>query len=199
MNNLEKRINNLKIDPRIFNLKFGCRCNGECCHYGVYTDLKEFEGIMAIKDKIIDSMDETQTRDITKWFEIPQKDEDFPSGFAVGTELHNGKCVFLDKKGLCSLQKLALSEGKHQWDYKPVYCVLFPFTVYEETFTIDDEHIDRLGHCNKKPQDDSTIYDSCKDELKHFFGEEGFKELEEFRMEYLLANKSIESEYEFKK
>jgi Fe-S-cluster containining protein len=192
MSESEKKINNLKIDPRIFTLKFGCKCNGECCNYGVYTDLKEFESIMAIKDKIKDAMDESQTKDEKEWFEAPQKDEDFESGFAVGTELHNGKCVFLDKVGLCTLQKLAMSEGKHKWGYKPTYCILFPFTVYEETFTIDDEHIERLDHCNKFPQDESTIYDSCTEELRHFFGEEGFRQLEEFRMEYISANKTLE-------
>jgi hypothetical protein len=147
---------------------------------------------MAIKDKIIDAMDESQTKNEKEWFEAPQKDDDFESGFAVGTELHNGKCVFLDKAGLCTLQKLAMSEGKHKWGYKPAYCILFPFTVYEETFTIDDEHIERLDHCNKYPQDDSTIYESCAEELKHFFGEEGFRQLEEFRMECISDNKTLE-------
>ena len=188
----EKRINNLKIDPRIFTLKFGCRCNGECCYFGVYTDLKEYESIMAIKDKILNVMDDSQTKNVKDWFEVPQKDDDFESGFAVGTELYNGKCVFLDKAGLCTLQKLAVSEGKHKWDYKPTYCILFPFTVYEETFTIDDEHIDRLNHCNKYPTDDSTIYESCVEELKHFFGEVGFRQLEEFRMECTSTNKTLE-------
>jgi hypothetical protein len=159
----------------------------------VYTDLKEHEGIMAIKDKIIDAMDDTQTREIKKWFEAPQKDDDFESGFAVGTELHKGKCVFLDKAGLCTLQKLAVAEGKHKWAYKPMYCILFPFTVYEETFTIDDDHIERLRHCNKYPNDDSTIYQSCTEELMHFFGEKGFKELEELRMEYISDNKTVEN------
>jgi Fe-S-cluster containining protein len=181
----ERRINKLKIDPRIFTLKFSCKCNGECCYYGVYTDLKEYESIMAMKDKIIGAMDESQTKNTEVWFEKPSKDEDFESGFAVGTELYNGKCVFLDKNGLCTLQKLADAEGKHKWDYKPIYCILFPFTVWEETFTIDDEHIERLAHCNKFPQHNGTIYESCREELVHFFGEEGFKELEEFRLEYM--------------
>jgi Fe-S-cluster containining protein len=189
----EKRINKLKIDPRIFTSKFGCLCNGECCYYGVYTDLKEYEGIMAIKDKIIDAMDESQTKDTNVWFEKPQKDEDFESGFAVGTELYNDKCVFLDKNGLCTLQKLADAEGKHKWDYKPIYCILFPFTVWEETFTIDDEHIERLNHCNKFPQHDGTIYESCREELQHFFGEEGFKELEAYKTEYMKNVKSQEN------
>jgi Fe-S-cluster containining protein len=189
----EKRINKIKIDPRIFTSKFGCQCNGECCHYGVYTDLKESEAIMAMKDKIIDAMDESQTKDTSVWFEKPQKDDDFESGFAVGTELYNNKCVFLDKNGLCTLQKLADAEGKHKWDYKPIYCVLFPFVVWEETFTIDDDHIDRLSHCNKFPQHDGTIYESCREELQHFFGEEGFKELEAYKVEYMKTLKSPEN------
>lgn len=181
----EKKINGLKIDPKIFTFGFGCQCNGECCNYGVYTDLKESEMILSIKDKIIPLMDETQPKDVSLWFEEKSVDEDFESGFAVGTELYNGKCVFLDKNGLCTIQKLALNEGKYKWHYKPIYCVLFPFTVYEGALTIDDDHMNRLGHCNKKNEITSVIYDSCKEELLHFFGAEAFAELEELRKEYL--------------
>lgn len=181
----EKVINGLKIDPKIFTFPFSCKCSGECCHYGVYTDLKECNNIIALKDRIIPLMDETQSKDINKWFEPPEEDEDFESGVAVGTELINGKCTFLDKNGLCTLQKLAIMEGKHQWEYKPVYCILFPLTVYEGTVTIDDEHIERLKTCNKEFSNGLTIYEACRDELRHFFGEEGFIELEKYREEYL--------------
>jgi hypothetical protein len=50
--NFTKEINGLKIDPQIFTFKFSCRCSGECCNYGVYTDLKEHQKIIEIKDKI---------------------------------------------------------------------------------------------------------------------------------------------------
>ncbi|MCK7528343.1 MAG: hypothetical protein MZV64_67625 [Ignavibacteriales bacterium] len=50
-------------------------------------------------------MDETQSKDIDEWFEEPEEDEDFESGVAVGTEIINDKCTFLDKNGLCTLQK----------------------------------------------------------------------------------------------
>ena len=50
-------------------------------------------------------MDDTQTTNVDKWFEEPEEDEDFESGIAVGTELHNGKCVFLDRQGYCSAAK----------------------------------------------------------------------------------------------
>jgi len=180
-----KEINGLKIDPQIFTFSFSCNCSGECCYYGVYTDLKEHKMIMSLKDKIIPMFDETQVKDTEKWFEAPEEDEDFESGVAVGTEVINGKCTFLDKDGLCTLQKLANLEGEYKWKYKPLYCILFPLTIYENALTIDDEHIDRLKTCNHHPSSERTIYDSCKEELKHFFGEEGFRELEKYKIEYL--------------
>ncbi len=181
--NEPREIKGIKIDPAIFTFKFGCRCNGECCYYGVYTDLKEYQKIIDIKDKIIPIMDDSQPADIEKWFEAPEKDEDFDSGVAVGTELYNKKCVFLDKNGLCSLQKLALAEKKHKWAYKPLYCVLFPLTIFEGALTIDDDHINRLKICNKRPENDISIYDACKEELIHLFGDDGFLELEEYKKE----------------
>ncbi len=180
-----KNINGLYIDPKIFTFKFGCNCKGECCNYGVFTDLKEAEFILSIKDKIIPLMDETQSTNVKDWFETPEEDEDFESGVAVGTEIINNKCSFLDKNGLCTLQKLAILEGKHQWDYKPIYCVLFPLTVFEGAITIDDEHIERLKTCNLSNISNLSIYEACKDELKHFLGDEGFNELEKYHDEYL--------------
>ena len=187
-----KEINGIFIDPQIFTFKFTCKCSGECCNYGVYTDLKEHEMILGIKDKIIPLLDETQSKDIEDWFEEPEEDEDFESGIAVGTELVNDKCSFLDKNGLCTLQKLALMEGEYKWKYKPIYCVLFPLTIFEGALTIDDEHIDRLKTCNVNPVIETSIYDACKEELLHFFGEENFAELENYKNEYLEKYSGVE-------
>jgi Fe-S-cluster containining protein len=183
--NFSKEINGILIDPKIFTFKFTCKCGGECCNFGVYTDLNEYKGILNIKDKIIPLLDETQTKDTDKWFEAPEEDEDFESGVAVGTEIVNGKCTFLDKNGLCTLQKLALLENEHKWKYKPVYCILFPLTIYDGALTIDDEHIDRLNTCNSNSLQEMTIFDACSEELLHFLGEEGFTELESYKEEYL--------------
>ena len=187
-----KEINGIFIDPQIFTFKFACKCAGECCNYGVYTDLKEHEMILGLKDKIIPLLDETQSKDIEDWFEEPEEDEDFESGIAVGTELVNDKCSFLDKNGLCTLQKLALMEGEYKWKYKPIYCVLFPLTIFEGALTIDDEHIDRLKTCNVNPVIETSIYDACKEELLHFFGDENFAELENYKNEYFEKYSGVE-------
>lgn len=190
MSNTDFEINGLKIDPKIFTYKFSCKCTGECCWYGVYTDSKEAEEILKIKDKLINLFDDTQVKDSKKWFEPPEEDEDFDSGVAIGTEVINNKCTFLDKDGLCILQKFANLEGGHKWKYKPQYCILFPFTIYEGALTIDDDHIDRLKTCNKNPMPETTIYEFCTEELKHFFGEEDFNKLEDMRNQYLSSLKA---------
>lgn len=190
--NVTKVIGDYWIDPIIFTHKFVkscdvCVCSGECCYYGVYTDKYEHDLIMKHKDEIIEIMDDSQTKDVSKWFEPPEEDEDFESGIAVGTELYNGKCVFLDKQGFCSLQKLAMNKGEDKWKYKPLYCILFPLVIYEDTITIDDEHLARMHYCNKEENQSSTIFDTCNNELRHLLGEEGFNELEKYRVEYLTS------------
>lgn len=180
-----KKINGILIDPQIFTYKFICNCPGHCCYYGVYTDYKEYQTILSIQDKVKELMDETQSKNVSEWFEPEEKDDDFESGIAVGTEVINGKCTFLDKNGLCTLQKLAINEGEYKWKYKPLYCILFPLTTYEGVLTIDAEHIERLPYCNVDPNTKLTMFEACEDELRHFFGEEGFQELKNYREEYL--------------
>lgn len=183
--NFTKKINGLFIDPKIFTYRFSCECTGECCHYGVYTDKFEHDLILQKKDRILELFDDSQSTDLEKWFEPPEEDEDFESGIAIGTEVINGKCTFLDKNGLCVLQKLASVEDEHKWKYKPLYCILFPLVVYEGALTIDDDHIDRLKTCNVEADNKPSIYEFCREELLYFFGNEKFEELENYRTEYL--------------
>lgn len=178
-------IQGLKIDPKIFTFPFGCKCNGECCHYGVYADLEEYEFIKTLTDRLIPLMDETQTTDPEQWFEEPVVDEDFKSGKCAGTEVHNGKCVFLDKKGLCVIQRLAIQEGVSPWKYKPLYCILFPLTIYEGSLTIDEEHIDRLKFCNKVDVVNANLFEYCKAEIVHLLGEEGWQTLVEYKKQHI--------------
>ena len=185
----DKKIKDYFIDPLIFTHKFVktcdvCVCSGECCYYGVYTDKVEADRIMEMKERIKQSMDDSQTKDETLWFEAPEEDEDFESGIAVGTELYNGKCVFLDKLGYCTLQKVAMEDKEFKWKYKPLYCILFPLIIYNGAITVDDDHLNRLHYCNLAENQNSTIYDCCQGELEYLLGKDGMKELREYREEY---------------
>jgi len=150
-------------------------------------DKKEYENTLTLTEQLIEIFDETQTKDVSKWFEPEEEDKDFASGIAVGTELHNGKCVFLDKQGLCSIQRLSMEKGEPKWKNKPLYCVLFPLTIYENTLTIDNEHIDRLKTCNKEGAQ-MSIYESCTEEIIHLFGPDGFAELQAYKKEFESEN-----------
>lgn len=203
-NKFEKIINGIYIDPLIFTHKFVnkcdiCICSGECCYYGVYTDKKEYEKILSIKEQIINAMDDSQCKDPAKWFEEPEKDPDFESGVAVGTEIYNGKCVFLDKQGYCTLQKIALKNGEYKWKYKPLYCILFPLVIYEGVLTIDDDHLGRMHYCNKIQNQSSTVFDACKNELMYLLGEKGYEELLQYRNEYFNQIKKEELKNEITK
>lgn len=197
----KKVINGIFIDPIIFTEKFVkacdiCLCSGECCYYGVYADKADYEKIISVKEKIIKYMDDSQTKDLEKWFEEPEIDKDFPSGIAYGTEVHNGKCVFLDKQGFCTLQKMALVEGEFKWKYKPLYCILFPLVIFEGALTVDDEHIARMHHCSDIQNQNSTVFECTKNELKFLLGDEGFTELVKYRDEFLSSSKNEDTNVE---
>lgn len=193
-------INKLKIDDSLFEQRFvkSCdvkKCSGECCYYGVYLSLKEYSKIWEVKEKIVELFDETQTKDFTKWFEEPTKDNDFEEGIAIGSEVYNGKCVFLDKQGYCTLQKFALQEGLHKWHYKPLYCILFPIAIYEGSLCVDDFHLSRMHYCNKKENQTASIIETCKEELIYLLGEDGYNKLLEIKDLYI-KNKIKEVEIE---
>ena len=192
----QKKIKNLYIDPLIFTHKFVkacdvCICSGECCYYGVYTDHKEYEKILSIKEKIIEAMDDSQPKDVTNWFEKPEIDEDFESGVAVGTEVYNRKCVFLDKQGFCTLQKIAMEAGEYKWKYKPLYCILFPLVIFDGAITVDEDQLKRLHYCSRMENQNSTIFECCMEELEFLLGKDGFEDLCEYRENYL---KKLETE-----
>jgi len=96
--NFTKKIKGLYIDPKIFTFGFSCNCSGECCHYGVYTDLKEHDSILIMKDRLLSLFDDTQCRDLEKWFEPPEEDEDFDETDPYELEWFHGSCDICNLK-----------------------------------------------------------------------------------------------------
>lgn len=185
-------VNGMKIDPLIFTQGFvpGCNlsiCSGQCCNWGVYMD-RDFEPvIMKFENQIKDVMDEHQLKDTSKWFEKElEEDSDFPSGYAIGTELYINnqgvtQCVFKDKRGYCSLQVMAVENGLHKWEIKPKYCIMYPLTIIDNVLTVDNDHSERLDYCgiHKKENYTQTIFDAMTEEIKFIIGEEGYNILNE--------------------
>ncbi|MBK9334857.1 MAG: DUF3109 family protein [Ignavibacteria bacterium] len=200
---MEEKINyleykDLKIDPVIFTQGFvpGCDmriCGGQCCNWGVYMD-RDFEKvIMNYETQIKDEMDEFQPRDSSVWFEKElEPDEDFPSGYAIGSELYISslgvtQCVFKDKRGYCSLQVTAVNNGMHKWEIKPKYCIMYPLTIVDNVLTYDSDHSDRLDYCGRAHEENftQTVFEAMTEEIKFIMGEDGYKFLyEHFNTNY---------------
>lgn len=177
------RIGGHTVDTVILEKSFagGCgpfACESTCCSAGVYVDLEERTKILAHKEIIKKYLDETQTADHTRWFdgEIVE-DPDFPSGKAVGTEVMNGKCVFLNKAGRCSLQAAGSAENLGRWALKPFYCVAFPITVEDGVVTFDDFVEEKPSCCSVFDERQTSIVTACREELEFVLGPAGYDEL----------------------
>lgn len=130
-------------------------CRGMCCYDGVYVDRNtaevlgqisqarraEFRESGAILPTAV--ITEGVWRDgssglktATRPAELRARVGDFPDHF------DDTSCVFRIDDGRCSLQTLAMKDGRHPWSYKPLVCWLFPINVSPERITLYDEDTD---------------------------------------------------------
>lgn len=130
-------------------------CLGMCCYDGVYIDAGtedalaalvsdrrgDLEGIGAILPEAIFE-DGTFNGEMlgrktaTRPFAYDGKVADFPGHF------EQTACVFLIDDGRCSLQALAIADGRHPWDYKPPTCWVHPIKVSASGIVLHDEDDD---------------------------------------------------------
>jgi Fe-S-cluster containining protein len=175
-------VNGITIDPRIFTQGFVERCDiskcgGECCNSGVWADIVERDVILKHSAMIQKYMDETQEKDVSKWFDketVP--DTDFDSGIAVGTQVVNDRCVFQMQNGFCVIQSAAMQEGMEPWAIKPKYCVMFPIVVVDKVLGYDDDHANDMHYCGLQchVNHTHTVFEACEGEIEYALGKEGF-------------------------
>lgn len=135
---------------------------------------------MEYKEIIKQHMDETQPIDASMWFDPEEtEDADFPSGRAIGTAVHNEKCVFLNKHGHCSIQVASVANGMDRWAVKPLFCILFPVEVSEGVIGFDDMLQEDEPCCTISNQFQIPLFEACRDELVHLVGEDGFAAMQE--------------------
>ena len=179
------RVNQYLVSPELFVKGYPvgsgpCSCTSTCCEGGVYADLRERDNILRHADMIKKHMDETQTRDIERWFDTEElEDSDFASGRCIGTAEVNGKCAFLNERGWCSLQVAATAEGMHKWAIKPLYCVLYPIEITGKVISFDWMLQNEQACCSIQSMFQVPLFEACREELVHLLGEDGYSALEQ--------------------
>jgi Fe-S-cluster containining protein len=176
----------LKVDPVVFESRFshGCsmsNCNAACCQSGVMVDIEERDKILQNAGLIKQHMEPEQEHDSFRWFDPhDEKDVDFPSGRAIGTQASGRGCVFLMKDGRCVLQFVAAEEGISKHTLKPFFCFAFPVTIDSGVLTIDDPDLtNRHECCSMIPGGSRSVMEVCAEEFEFILGTEGMKELTE--------------------
>ncbi len=183
MSEHEIEISGLKFDPQIFTDGFEepdgpNACTSHCCRHGVYLDPVERDRILASADIVEKYLDETQTKDRSKWFDnAEEEDVDFPSGVCVSTQVYNDKCVFLKKDGKCALQLAEKEEGLPRFSLKPFYCILFPIVKVDGVFTYDDFCSGESACCTASRASGSKMIETCSIEFEHALGASKYKEV----------------------
>jgi hypothetical protein len=84
-----------------------CKVQLRCCRMGAWVDLDEAKKILKLGIKGGD------------FFHL-EKDDDYPSGYRVGTSVEDETCSFLTRDGLCSIHKI-------NYSLKPDHCKEFPY------------------------------------------------------------------------
>ena len=168
--------NELQVDPFLFShgYKNGdspLQCDGMCCSFGVYVDTDEYQNILANADSIKKYFDETQTTDVSLWFEKEFiADSDFPSGKCIGTEVFNDKCVFLNKNKKCTLQQMSIAEGKHPWEFKPYFCITYPLAVINKKVEWDNMLDGERICCTAQQNFKTSCAQACELEMDFILG-----------------------------
>jgi len=84
-----------------------CKTQAKCCRLGAWVDLGEAKKILALGIKGGD------------FFHL-EKDDDYPSGYRVGTSIEDEPCTFITRDGLCAIHKI-------DYSLKPTHCREFPY------------------------------------------------------------------------
>jgi len=112
-------------------------CQGSCCYDGTFVEPDEQEVLEGV---LTEKADHFATLGIeipkkafvpTRWPDTPGtqtalKSKDFSGVPDFASHFTNTSCFMLMESGECSLERIACSQGRHRWFYKPLACWLHP-------------------------------------------------------------------------
>jgi hypothetical protein len=168
-------------------------CKGMCCYDGVYVNEEEERVLTQLaheKSEFFESVGAAVPKQpivAANWPGIDKvrKTAVVPRDFrtAVPTfppHFEQTACVFLTDEGRCSLQLLAVSEGKHRWYYKPLVCAVHPIRISVKSQLIElpteetDPHFQpeypgfiSATHCGRRCTKGVPAFEALNEELVH--------------------------------
>jgi Fe-S-cluster containining protein len=169
------------VDAAIYTVRYFSHCmqctfcNDWCCDAGVQVDVENIDRIRQQENELKTLAHVPEVR----WFRgRAWKDEERPGGAYRRTNVIDGACVFLDRKGRgCLLHKYSLQAGLDYHELKPIICSLFPLTFAGGALLLAYEVRNKTLVClNQGP----TVFISLRSELQYFFGDAMVEELDSF-------------------
>ena len=189
-----------RIDPKIFTLRYytdcmGCTfCHDSCCQYGADIETPRIEAL----DQYAGELQAYVAVPRERWFRDDPDDlgilpePEYPGGAYTRTSVvdlppgrspHNTEaCVFLDPVGRgCLIHRFAIERNLDVHDIKPMVCLFFPLSHGDGElkpaleFEINDLICMGAGR---------TLYESTRDEVVYYFGQEMADELDRLAKEY---------------
>ncbi|QQG36792.1 MAG: hypothetical protein HYS17_03205 [Micavibrio aeruginosavorus] len=178
-----------RVDSAIFSRRYFAHCmacgfcGDSCCQYGVDIDIENVGRIMDVADRLEPFAGSRRDQ----WFENGYEDDPyFPGGKVTRTQVKNGACVFLNRKGRgCLLHSFALQEGINPNDLKPLVSAIFPVTFDAGCLCPSDEILDNELICRDLG---SCLYEGARADLGYYFGTEFVAVLDDLFPRYRLPS-----------
>lgn len=148
-------------------------CHDSCCQYGACVGRAKVEAILARADELEPLIGRPRDEWFQDWWE---PDEGFPGGAYTRTQVTDGACVFLNRRGRgCLLHSFALEKGLPVHDIKPMVCNTFPVEIWDRVLVVPVEVEDRSLVCVGQGP---SLYRSARPDLEAYFGPEMVAELD---------------------
>lgn len=173
-----------KIDTLIFSTRYpkkecSPQCNNVCCSGGATMDIYTFNKLLKHRHAPI-------FRSIVWEGYSFQDDPDSPGGKGCYTRFYNNRCMFQNSDWGCSIHTYCLQNSIDVHELKFFTCCLFPVEVNK----IDGvKNILTAGYELRYPQfdipckknGDISVYESAKNDIQYYYGEELIYEIEKLR------------------
>lgn len=141
-------------------------CHDWCCQFGVDVDLVHYARIL----EHAAGLEQLVGVGRAEWFEpTPDLDPEMPGGGSFRTQVRDGACVFLNRRGRgCLIHVLAVERGLDYHDLKSIIDCLFPLTFGDGVLCAAEEVDDGDLVCLAQGP---TLYRGLRSEIGYYFGD----------------------------